>query len=88
MSKSELEVEIQKRLTNHFSPEELQIVDESQNHAGHAGVAATGGAHIRIAIKSKSIEGLTRVEKHRKINACLEDLLKSNQIHALSIKIL
>lgn len=77
--------EIRARLEAALSPEHLRIKDDSHKHAGHGGYDARGGSHIRLEIRAASLDGLSRVEKHRRIYALLEDLLET-RVHALTIR--
>lgn len=77
--------EIEKRLTDAFSPTRLEIIDESHKHAGHAG-AASGGGHFIVTIASPSFNGLPMVKQHRMVFAALDDMMES-EIHALKINI-
>jgi BolA protein len=74
--------QIRARLQN-LSPLDLQVEDESSQHAGHAG-AASGGGHYRLTIVSASFTGQNAVARHRLIYDSLGDLMKT-QIHALAI---
>ncbi|NCN26858.1 BolA family transcriptional regulator [bacterium] len=87
MSKLALKEEIELRIKAKISPEELQVIDESEAHIGHAGSREHGGAHFRIIAKSKSFNGMNHVQRHRLINELLSDLLDSNVIHALALKL-
>lgn len=66
-----------------LTPVELNIEDDSALHAGHAG-AASGGGHYRIQIVAEAFAGLSRLARHRRIYALLDDMMRS-EIHALSI---
>lgn len=70
-----------------FSPLFLEVKDDSDRHAGHAGARLGGKSHFRIKIVSARFSGLTRLERHQKVYACLEAELKAG-IHALSLKTL
>jgi BolA protein len=70
---------------NAFQPEELEIVDESHLHIGHAG-ARDGKGHFRIRIVSEKFAGLPQVRCHRLIYMAIGDLMNSD-IHALSIHV-
>lgn len=63
-------------------PSELQIRDDSAQHAGHAG--AREGGHFHVAVRSERFTGLQRVARHRLVYHCLSDLMKQG-IHALAI---
>lgn len=66
-----------------LQPESVDILDDSANHAGHAG-AASGGGHFHLTIVSKHFAGKPQVARHRLIYQALGDLMPA-QIHALSI---
>lgn len=66
-----------------LAPQDLNIDDESEAHAGHAG-ARSGGGHYRLTIVSSQFTGLNSVARHRSIYAALGDLM-GTRIHALSI---
>ena len=68
-----------------FAPERLEIVDDSDRHAGHAGTREGGESHFNLIIVAASFEGLSRVERQRRINGVLKDEL-AGPVHALSIK--
>ena len=78
-----LELLVQERLTEALAPTILQIVNESEQHAGHAG--AQGGAqHLYVRIVSAQFLGINMVQRHRLIYNALFDLMP-NQLHALRI---
>ncbi len=66
-----------------LAPAELELVDDSALHAGHAG-AASGGGHYRIKIVSSKFEGLKLVMRHRLVYDSVHDMMR-NEIHALAI---
>ena len=76
---------ITQKLTEAFSPESLRVVDESHQHAGHAGHRPGGETHFRLYIVSQAFEGKSRIERHRMINAVLAAEL-ADTVHALAIK--
>lgn len=75
---------IREKLSAAFQPEQLDIVDESHLHAGHAG-ARDGGGHFVVNIVSGAFEGKTPIARHRMVYDALGDTMKT-EIHALSIK--
>ena len=75
---------IRERLTAAFSPEQLDIIDESHLHAGHPG-ARSGGGHFVATIVSESFAGKNMLERHRMVYDALGDIMNT-EIHALSIK--
>jgi BolA protein len=77
---------IEKHLRIALAPEDLQIVDDSAAHAGHAG-ARGGGGHFNVVIVSRAFAGKTPLQRHRLVYKALSDLM-SKEIHALSIRAL
>jgi len=67
-----------------LTPAVLEIVDESHMHAGHAGARPEGESHFRVLVVADAFEGLSRVDRQRKVYELLADDLKSD-IHALAL---
>lgn len=67
-----------------LEPLELQLVDESAQHAGHAGARPGGNTHWRLTIVSPRFAGQTTVARHRMVYQALGELMQ-NPIHALAI---
>jgi BolA protein len=74
---------IRGRLEAAFAPDELEIVDDSRRHAGHAG-ARDGRGHFNVRILSRQFSGKRTVERHRMIYAALGSLMQTD-IHALGV---
>ncbi len=74
---------IRTRLTETLTPEQLELGDDSELHAGHAG-AASGGGHYRVRIVSHRFEGLKLVMRHRLVYDSVHDMMHA-EIHALAI---
>lgn len=68
-----------------LSPEQLDIVDDSAAHAGHAG--NTGGGHFNVTIVSDAFRDKSTLERHRMVYLAVDHLMPA-EIHALSIKAL
>ena len=64
-------------------PTQIEIIDESHNHAGHAG-AREGGGHYRLHIVSAQFAGKPTVARHRMIYSAIGEMMK-HEIHALNI---
>ncbi|WP_315744578.1 MULTISPECIES: BolA family protein [unclassified Bradyrhizobium] len=75
---------ITNKLREAFSPESLEVQDESHLHEGHAGHAPGGGTHFRVYIVSQAFAGKSRIERHRLINATLAAEL-AGSVHALAL---
>ena len=75
--------EIRQRLAA-LEPLELELVDESEGHRGHAGYREGGSTHWRLAIVSRRFAGQPVVARHRMVYQALGNLMQ-NPIHALAI---
>jgi BolA family transcriptional regulator, general stress-responsive regulator len=75
---------ITQKLTKAFAPESLAVVDESDDHVGHAGHRPGGETHFRVYIVAEAFRGKTRLERHRMINETLGSELAGG-VHALAI---
>jgi len=75
---------IRGKLSAAFSPIELAVEDVSARHEGHAGHRHGGETHFSVRIVSPAFEGLSRVERQRRVYAALANELKS-QVHALAL---
>ena len=67
-----------------LEPVDLELVDESAQHAGHAGARPGGNTHWRLTIVSPRFEGQSTVARHRMVYQALGELMQ-NPIHALAI---
>ena len=76
--------QIRQKLTEALSPIELDVIDESERHAGHAGARPEGETHFRVRIVSRAFEGMNRVARQRRVHEILADELRT-RVHALSI---
>jgi BolA protein len=80
------EQRLRQLLETRFAPQELDIEDESYQHAGHAG-AADGRGHFRIRIVAEAFRGVSPLARHRMVYAAVNELLQTD-IHALAIEAL
>jgi len=82
---------IREKLTAAFAPIALDVQDESARHAGHAGAmrgdGSQGETHFHVRIVSESFDGVSRVERQRRVHAALKDEL-AGPVHALSLTLL
>jgi BolA family transcriptional regulator, general stress-responsive regulator len=74
--------EIERRLRAELAPVQLDIRDDSAQHAGHAG--AREGGHFHVTVVSDRFTGLQRLARHRLVYHALSDLMQRG-IHALAI---
>lgn len=75
------------KLTEKFAPVFIEVIDESNQHFGHAGWREGGETHFRVRIATRHFDGMSRVAQHRAINEVLEADLR-DRVHALAIEIL
>jgi len=87
MSQKSVEEQIRQKLLVNLRPIRLDVINDSERHAGHRSSPGTGNSHFQILIVSPEFEGKSRVERHRLVNAVLADEL-SGPIHALGVKAL
>jgi BolA protein len=75
-------------LASSLSPSRLEVIDESYQHAGHAGANDSGmGTHFRVRIASPMFEGKSRVARHRLVYDALQDFIDQG-VHAIAIETL
>ncbi|HRL21436.1 BolA family protein [Alcaligenes sp. SDU_A2] len=78
-----LELQLRERLQA-LEPTQLDIINESHLHAGHAG-AQGGASHFRVLITSKQFDGISTLARHRLVYDRVHDLMPF-PIHALAIQ--
>jgi len=76
--------EIADRLEAAFAPTELNVVDDSESHRGHAGFQEGGESHFNVKIRSAKFKGLSRIARHRAVHDALGVEL-IGRIHALAL---
>ena len=77
---------MENKLQEAFSPDRLNVIDESHMHAGHQpDITGTGETHMRVQIVSEQFSGKSRVDRHRAINGLLKPELDAG-LHALAIE--
>ena len=78
------EARIRERLMIGLDPTRLDVINESEMHAGHRSSPGTGESHFRVLVVSAAFNGKSRLERHRMVNALLAEELKG-KVHALGI---
>jgi BolA family transcriptional regulator, general stress-responsive regulator len=79
-----VENSIRERLMVALEPVRLDIVNESELHAGHRGSPGTGNSHFRVLIVSPKFAGQSRVNRHRMVNEVMTEFLNGG-VHALAL---
>ena len=82
--KQSIAEEMRQRLAE-LHPTQLEVIDESEQHRGHAGWREGGQTHFRIRMASPRFQGLGRVDRHRLVNRTLGDIVP--RIHALALEL-
>ena len=77
-----IEQEIFDRLNRSFDPTHIEIENDSQHHSGPA-----KESHFRVLLVSQVFEGVSRLERQRKVVEVLRDLL-DGPVHAFSQRLL
>jgi len=74
---------IESRLRNALDATDVQVIDESHKHRGHAG-AAGGGGHFHVNVVSPRFTGLSLVQAQRLVYEAVGNMMDT-EIHALTI---
>lgn len=85
MLKGPVATEIEARLRAALNPQQLDVIDDSEKHRGHAGHDGSGESHFTVEIVADRFAGESRVSRQRLVNAALAELLR-DKVHALAIK--
>lgn len=75
---------IEKALIDAFSPDFLEIIDESYKHVHHNPKAGAGETHYKIIISADCFKGKSRIAIEREIHKILKEEWQ-NGLHALAI---
>lgn len=79
------ELRLREKLMVALEPTRLDIVNESELHAGHRSSPGTGESHFRILIVSPKFTGVSRLSRHRMVNDAVADEIAGGHIHALAL---
>ncbi|MGO4721894.1 MULTISPECIES: BolA family protein [unclassified Inquilinus] len=75
---------MRRKIEDALAPAQLEIIDDSHRHAGHAGHDGQGESHFRVRIVSEAFTGKSRVDRQRLVYDLLAAELK-DRVHALSL---
>jgi len=76
---------LQSALRRAFTPDHLEVIDESALHAGHA--EAGSGGHFRVVIVSRHFRNQDLLTRQRAVYAAVGAAMKS-EVHALALRTL
>lgn len=86
MNQAPTAAQLQQRLQQVLQPSQLEVIDESHQHHGHAGANGTGfGSHFRVRITAGAFVGKSAVARHRLVYDALQDFMDQG-LHALAIE--
>jgi len=78
--------EIENRLRAAFSPDALEVVDDTESHRGHAGFTEGVESHFNVMIRASAFQDMNRIARHRAVHSALGPELIAS-IHALALDI-
>ena len=76
---------IRRKIQQALEPQRLIIIDESAQHAGHAGSRPGGETHFRLEIIAEAFAGKSRIERQRLVYDVIADEMV-RRVHALALK--
>ncbi len=76
---------VTEKLKTIFQPIHFELIDNSWQHAGHAG-NVLGGSHLAIHMVSEAFRGVNTLKRHRMVHDVLKEEMKA-RIHALELKL-
>lgn len=79
-----MENRIREKLMAGLQPERLDVINESEKHAGHRSSPGTGESHFRVLVVSPVFSGQSRLQRHRMVNELIAEELNGG-IHALAL---
>lgn len=77
--------QIETRLRAALHPDSLAIIDDSDQHRGHAGHDGSGESHFTVRVTAASFAGESRVARQRAVYRALGDMMAPGGVHALVI---
>ena len=81
-----IRAKIEEKLEAAFSPQHLEVINESHLHAGHQEhFDGSGETHLRLRIVADAFAGMSRLQRHRAINEVVSQEL-AGTLHAFAIE--
>lgn len=80
-----MEAKIRAALGAAFEGAQIEVINESHLHAGHAGDDGSGESHFRVQMQAPDFAEMSRVARHRAVHEALGPL--TSQIHALALEL-
>ncbi len=76
--------EMERLLTEAFTPTRLEVINDSAKHSGHSGDDGSGESHFTVVIEAPAFSEKSRLERQRMVNRALGDI-PGERVHALAI---
>ena len=76
--------QIEEKLAAAFEPTQIEVTDNSHQHAGHAEAGDAIETHFHVAIVAQVFDGKSRPQRHRMVYDVLAEEL-AGDVHALAI---
>lgn len=83
-NKMSLERQLREKLMIGLKPVRIDVINESEKHAGHRSSPGTGESHFRVLVVSEKFAGVSRVDRHRMVNQLIAAELAGG-VHALAL---
>ena len=80
MSEPRIQDALERKLTERFDPDHLEVVNESDGH----NVPAGSETHFKVVLVARAFAGEPLLARHRLVNETLKDEL-AGPVHALAI---
>lgn len=81
-----MQARIHEKLVRDFQPDTVEVIDESEQHRGHAGWRDGGETHFRVRMVANVFTGQGRVARQRAVNKTLAEELATT-VHALAMEL-
>ncbi|KAI8647897.1 bola-like protein-domain-containing protein [Parasitella parasitica] len=86
--KGPIQLSIENKINEALQPTIFEAVNESHLHAHHAAMKGNTNkeTHFRLTIVSEEFKGKTLMQRHRLVYGLVDDELKNQGLHALTLK--
>lgn len=80
-----IEAKIRAALEAAFEGASIEVINESHQHAGHAGDDGSGESHFRVRMRADEFSQMSRIARHRAVHKALGGL--ATDVHALALEL-
>jgi len=81
-----MEEKIKDAITRAININHLEVINESNLHAGHAGDDGSGQTHFKLVVVSNAFLECNRIQRQRMINTIIGPLFEEG-LHAVSMEL-